>query len=125
MPGAHRDRDGKSARRHSLSQLGLRGSKVYVAGFDRPNIFLEVRRRARAVDQALELAANCPEGSGIVYCFSRARAEAFAADLSARDSPPALPRGPLRRGAFGQPGQIHPRRGPCDLCDNRVWNGNR
>jgi ATP-dependent DNA helicase RecQ len=67
-----------------VSQLGLRGSKVYVAGFDRPNIFLEVRRRARAVDQALELAANCPEGSGIVYCFSRARAEAFAADLSAR-----------------------------------------
>ena len=67
-----------------VSQLGLRGEKVLVAGFDRPNIFLEVRRRARAVDQVLELASEYSEGSGIVYCFSRARAEAFASDLSAR-----------------------------------------
>jgi ATP-dependent DNA helicase RecQ len=65
-------------------ELGLRGSRVVVASFDRPNIFLEVRRRARAVDQVLELASEFPEGSGIVYCFSRARAEAMAADLSAR-----------------------------------------
>jgi len=42
------------------------------------------------VDQALELAASFPEGSGIVYCFSRARAEAFAEGLSARGLP-ALP----------------------------------
>ena len=67
-----------------VAELGLRGSKVYVAGFDRPNIFLEVRRRARAVDQILELAEQSPEGSGIVYCFSRARAEGLAEDLSAR-----------------------------------------
>ena len=64
-----------------VSELGLRGAKVLVSGFDRPNIFLEVRRRARAVDQILELAADFPEGSGIVYCFSRARTEGFAADL--------------------------------------------
>ncbi len=70
-----------------VAELGLVGSKVYVAGFDRPNIFLEVRRRARAVDQVLELASSYPEGSGIVYCFSRARAEAFASDLSARGLP--------------------------------------
>jgi ATP-dependent DNA helicase RecQ len=55
-----------------------------VAGFDRPNIFLEVRRRERAVDQLVDLAESYPEGSGIVYCFSRSRAEAMAADLSAR-----------------------------------------
>jgi ATP-dependent DNA helicase RecQ len=60
------------------------GPKIVVAGFDRPNIFLEVRRRAKAVDQLVELASEYPEGSGIVYCFSRARAEALAADLSAR-----------------------------------------
>jgi ATP-dependent DNA helicase RecQ len=71
-------------------ELELRDAKVVVASFDRPNIFLEVRRRARAADQLLELASECPEGSGIVYCFSRARAEAFAADLSARGVP-ALP----------------------------------
>jgi ATP-dependent DNA helicase RecQ len=67
-----------------VAQLGLRGARVVVAGFDRPNIFLEVRRRARAIDQVLDLASEFSEGSGIVYCFSRARAEAFAADLRAR-----------------------------------------
>ena len=67
-----------------LAELGMEGAKVVVAGFDRPNIFLEVRRRAKAVDQLVELASEYPEGSGIVYCFSRARAEAMAADLSGR-----------------------------------------
>jgi ATP-dependent DNA helicase RecQ len=65
-----------------LEQLDMGGAKVVVASFDRPNIFLEVRRRARAVDQLVELASEYPEGSGIVYCFSRARAEAMASDLS-------------------------------------------
>jgi ATP-dependent DNA helicase RecQ len=67
-----------------LAELGMEGAKVVVAGFDRPNIFLEVRRRAKAVDQLVELASEYPEGSGIVYCFSRARAEAMAADLADR-----------------------------------------
>jgi ATP-dependent DNA helicase RecQ len=67
-----------------LAELGMAGAKVVVAGFDRPNIFLEVRRRAKAVDQLAELASEYPEGSGIVYCFSRARAEAMATDLSDR-----------------------------------------
>ena len=74
----------KAVREDIVSQLGLVGAKSFVGSFDRPNIFLEVRRRTRAVDQVLELASEYPEGAGIVYCFSRARAEAFAADLSAR-----------------------------------------
>jgi ATP-dependent DNA helicase RecQ len=65
-------------------ELGLEGVKTVVAGFDRPNIFLEVRRRTDAAEQLAELAAAYPDGSGIVYCFSRARAEDMAADLSAR-----------------------------------------
>jgi ATP-dependent DNA helicase RecQ len=72
------------------SQLLLAGAALapplreFVAGFDRPNIFLEVRRRERVVDQILELARRHPDGSGIVYCFSRARSEALAADLRER-----------------------------------------
>ncbi|HUW40215.1 MAG TPA: DNA helicase RecQ [Rectinemataceae bacterium] len=65
-------------------QLRLRSPRRFVAGFDRPNIFLEVRRRAKPVEQILELAARYPEGSGIVYCFSRARAEEMARGLSER-----------------------------------------
>jgi ATP-dependent DNA helicase RecQ len=74
----------QAVREDIVSQLGLVGAKSFIGGFDRPNIFLEVRRRSRAVDQVLGLASEYPEGAGIVYCFSRARAEAFAADLSAR-----------------------------------------
>jgi len=63
---------------------GAASAREFVAGFDRPNIFLEVRRREKVVDQVLELAGRFPEGSGIVYCFSRARAEELAADLGSR-----------------------------------------
>ncbi len=72
------------------AELGLAPSEgsgsiaEFVAGFDRPNIFLGVTRRENVVDQILELAARYPDGTGIVYGFSRARAEALAADLSHR-----------------------------------------
>jgi ATP-dependent DNA helicase RecQ len=67
-----------------VRQLGLEDPHLVVASFDRPNIFLEVRRRTRAADQILELASAYPEGSGIAYCFSRARAEDLAEELAAR-----------------------------------------
>lgn len=66
-----------------MSELGFSSRREFVAGFDRPNIFLEVRRRKDALDQIAALAAEYPEQSGIVYCFSRARAESFAAGISA------------------------------------------
>jgi ATP-dependent DNA helicase RecQ len=59
-------------------------AREFVAPFDRPNIFLEAKLRADAAGQILELASRYPAGSGIVYCFSRARSEALAAELSAR-----------------------------------------
>ncbi|MGO8692756.1 MAG: helicase-related protein [Rectinemataceae bacterium] len=65
------------------AQLRLRSPRRFVAGFDRPNIFLDVRRRTGPVAQILALAADYPAGSGIVYCFSRARAEEIARGLSA------------------------------------------
>lgn len=64
--------------------------REFVASFDRPNILLEAKRRSRVLDQLAELAAIYPEGSGIVYCFSRARAEEIASGLS-RLGVPALP----------------------------------
>ncbi|MDP3178656.1 MAG: ATP-dependent DNA helicase RecQ, partial [Spirochaetaceae bacterium] len=76
-------------RRDIAGQLGLKARggathREFVAGFDRPNIQIEVRRRLKAVDQILDLASNFPEGTGIVYCFSRARAEDLAESLSAK-----------------------------------------
>jgi len=69
------------------SALKLKSAKRFVAGFDRPNIRLEVRRRGQLIDQIVEAA---PKGPGIVYCFSRARTEEMAAGLSKRGLP-ALP----------------------------------
>jgi ATP-dependent DNA helicase RecQ len=66
------------------AELRLKGGEEFVAGFDRPNIFLEVKRRKSVIDQIAALAAEFPDQSGIVYCFSRARAEDVAADLSER-----------------------------------------
>jgi ATP-dependent DNA helicase RecQ len=67
-----------------MSELRFARGREFVAGFDRPNIFLEVRRRKDVIAQVEALAASYPEQSGIVYCFSRARAETVAAGLAAR-----------------------------------------
>jgi ATP-dependent DNA helicase RecQ len=66
-----------------MDELRFRERREFVAGFDRPNIFLEVRKRTRPLEQVAALAADYPEQSGLVYCFSRARAEAIAAGLAA------------------------------------------
>jgi ATP-dependent DNA helicase RecQ len=65
-----------------MAELGFDEPREFVAGFDRPNIFLAARRRAKVLDQIAALAAEYPEQSGIVYCFSRARAESMAGGLS-------------------------------------------
>jgi len=65
-----------------MAELGFDEPREFVAGFDRPNIFLAARRRAKVLDQIAALAAEYPEQSGIVYCFSRARAESIARGLA-------------------------------------------
>ena len=65
-----------------MAELGFDEPREFVAGFDRPNIFLAARRRAKVLDQIAALAADYPEQSGIVYCFSRARAESIAGGLA-------------------------------------------
>jgi len=77
----------RKVREDIRSELRLGGALEFVASFDRPNIFLEARRRARVLEQLAELAASFPDGAGIVYCFSRARAEDIASGLSAMGIP--------------------------------------
>ncbi|MBL8966393.1 MAG: DNA helicase RecQ [Spirochaetaceae bacterium] len=59
---------------------------LVVASFDRPELFLEARPRGPrgGLEEIAAFAAARPEESGIVYCFSRARAEEVAAYLEAR-----------------------------------------
>ncbi len=55
-----------------------------LASFDRPNLFLEVRAKHKPFDQLLEFLQPRREESGIIYCFSRARADEVAAKLAAK-----------------------------------------
>ncbi len=67
-------------RRDIMTQLNL--SRLFVAGFDRPNIRYDVQVKASARKQLLDFLERRPPGeSGIVYCLSRNKTEETAAFL--------------------------------------------
>ena len=70
-----------------IERLELRDPEVIVKGFDRPNIWLGVRRFHDADDKERELlrvAAEELEGPGIVYVATQKGAERIAAELAER-----------------------------------------
>ncbi|MBB6556586.1 RecQ family ATP-dependent DNA helicase [Nonomuraea rubra] len=75
-----------NVREEIVRSLGLTRPAQIVRGFDRPNLFLEVRRFARAEDKSRALAeyAASREGLGLVYVATRKAAEEYAAELARR-----------------------------------------
>ena len=69
--------------------FGGRGH-VFVTGFDRPNIRLEVEARANGRHQLLDFLKDHDGENGIVYCLSRKKTEETAAFLRS-EGIPALP----------------------------------
>ena len=67
-----------------LAQLQLGDeARIYIAGFDRPNLQYMVAPRAkRALPQITDMIDAHPEASGIVYCRSRAETERIAGMLT-------------------------------------------
>lgn len=65
------------------TSLGLRSPLEFMASFNRPNLFLEVKQREKGPQQLIHFIRTRKGGAGIVYCFSRARAEKIAEELSA------------------------------------------
>ena len=57
------------------------GGRIFVAGFDRPNIRLAVEIRRDWKAQLLDFVRALPGEAGIVYCLSRKKTEAAAALL--------------------------------------------
>ncbi|MEW6430929.1 MAG: ATP-dependent DNA helicase RecQ [Myxococcota bacterium] len=57
--------------------LLLKDPQVFVAGFDRPNIFLEVLAVTGDADKRRACEQLCEEGSGVIYCNTRKQAEAL------------------------------------------------
>jgi RecQ family ATP-dependent DNA helicase len=62
-----------------IKRLGLQGSPVFAASFDRPNIRYEIAPKKDAKELLLNLIKTRHEGdAGIVYCLSRAKTEQIA-----------------------------------------------
>ena len=71
-------------RRDIVERLDLARGRVFVAGFDRPNIRYRIEPKLQPRAQLLNfLRAQAKATSGIVYCLSRRKVEATAAALSA------------------------------------------
>jgi ATP-dependent DNA helicase RecQ len=66
-----------------LSLLNLREPGVFVASFNRPNLFYRVSPKAKPYHQTLAYLRKHPQDSGIVYCQSRKTCESLAAKLCA------------------------------------------
>ncbi len=71
-------------------QLLLKDPNVYVAGFDRPNLFLEVLSVSGDDDKRRAVQALAPLGSGVVYCSTRKQAESLHAHLEQQRVPAVL-----------------------------------
>src|SRR5262249_61669382 len=71
-----------AVRRDIIAQLGIEGAPQVVSGFDRPNLYLEVREVATAAEKIraiVELARWAP--LGIVYAGTRKNVEEIYANL--------------------------------------------
>ncbi|MEM7404494.1 MAG: DNA helicase RecQ [Pseudomonadota bacterium] len=78
-------------RREIASRLGLEAARVFITGFDRPNIFYRIVAKDNARQQLLSfLRENHVGQSGIVYCLSRRKVDETAAWLG-RQGMTALP----------------------------------
>lgn len=63
--------------------LKLSDPAIFVASFDRENIFLEVVPKQKPTQQILQFLSRYLDQSGIIYCFSRKQVDDLASDLQA------------------------------------------
>lgn len=64
-----------------IAQLGLHNPAQFVAGFNRANLYYEVRPKRDSVDAIAGLLRKHPGESAIIYCFSRKETEEIAERL--------------------------------------------
>jgi len=64
-----------------ISQLGIREAKLFVAGFDRPNITYTVIPKQKPAAQLDAFLSNRRDEAGIVYALSRKRVEQITLSL--------------------------------------------
>lgn len=90
-------------RQEIIEKLGMKKPKVLVAGFDRPNINLNVRRFAGegskhiALLEAVKEAVNSGDAPGIVYAATRRHAEELCAMFSEAELPVVCYHGGMKK----------------------------
>ena len=66
-------------RNEIIQRLALDNAKVFITGFDRPNIRYRITEKRSAREQLLHfIRRDHPDDAGIVYCLSRKKVEATA-----------------------------------------------
>jgi ATP-dependent DNA helicase RecQ len=65
-------------RKEIVERLALKDPRIFVSGFDRPNIRYLVQAKSDARRQLLQFLASHSNEAGIVYCLSRKKTEATA-----------------------------------------------
>ncbi|MEI6678699.1 MAG: DNA helicase RecQ [Mariniphaga sp.] len=58
--------------------LGMQNAQVFKSSFNRPNLYYEIRPKAKAKDQIIRMIKSNPGKSGIIYCLSRKKVEEIA-----------------------------------------------
>ena len=64
------------------ANLHMNEPQVFIAGFNRANIFLEVRAKRDALGEVKECLEKHRDESGIIYCFSRKQVDKLTEQLS-------------------------------------------
>jgi ATP-dependent DNA helicase RecQ len=67
-----------------VQMLRIPEAKLFVASFNRPNLSYRIIPRVEPIKQILEILADHPDESGIIYCLSRDRTESVAQELTRR-----------------------------------------
>jgi ATP-dependent DNA helicase RecQ len=70
-----------ATREEIVARLELRDPRIFVGGFDRPNVRYLVQAKTDARRQLLQFLVNHRNEAGIVYCLSRSKTETTAAWL--------------------------------------------
>ncbi len=65
-----------------ISQLNLPSPQVFTSSFNRANLSYEVLPKKDSINTILSLLASSPQGSSIIYCFSRKDTQTLADKLN-------------------------------------------
>ncbi|MBK5213132.1 MAG: DNA helicase RecQ [Flavobacteriaceae bacterium] len=74
----------RATREDIATQLSVPEAKTFIASFDRPNLYLDVRPGQNRNKQILDFLKRHKDESGIIYCLSRKSTEKLAATLSSK-----------------------------------------